>query len=84
MDYGGQRRIQHDRERGLPRIHINPTTDQAFARAVREVAGGCRTPEELRAALADRYPAVRVRPSVLESEWRWYVFREGAWVSGLS
>lgn len=64
---------------------VNPRSDAAFAAAADGVvAGGVESASDLELALRDRYPLVVVRERALSGESfpTWYVYREGAWVSG--
>ena len=62
-----------------PRISVNPTDDEAFAKRVRDAGPRAATPEELEALLRPDYPQVRVVRGVTDVVDRWYVYREGRW-----
>ncbi|HVL54293.1 MAG TPA: hypothetical protein VM344_08530 [Vitreimonas sp.] len=67
-----------------PILILNPRHDDGFVTfAERALASGAATPEDLQAALRERYPraVVRARDLSSESGLIWYVYRDGHWVS---
>jgi len=64
---------------GRPDLHVNPSLDGSFAALAQETARRATSCEELEGALRVRYPAARVRESVVAGLRRWYVYRDGTW-----
>ncbi|HEX3264123.1 MAG TPA: hypothetical protein VHR16_00520 [Candidatus Limnocylindrales bacterium] len=66
----------------LAALVLNPTSDEAFRRAVADaVRSGVANPDELAASLRDAYPLVVARRREISHEPQevWYVYREGSW-----
>ncbi len=67
-----------------PTLILNPRSDTGFVQCVHDIEDlGVHVPEDLVAALRDRFPDVVVRPRGLSSEPAvvWYVYRDGHWTS---
>lgn len=74
----------------LPRaaaLVLNPTSDEAFRRAVDEaIRDGATDPAALEASLRPSFPRVVARRREISGEPHdvWYVYREGSWRSDLA
>lgn len=63
------------------RISVNPSDDAVFASRANELVRQIGSPEELEAELRPNYPDVRVVRGVTDIVERWYVYRDGRWIS---
>lgn len=66
-----------------PRIVANPQADRTFVReAHRHSNDGADSPHELEHRLRERYAKARVVTGISDGHTeRWYVYREGYWVT---
>ena len=75
-----------ERPRRLAALVLNPTSDEAFRRAVDQaIRDGASDPQALAESLRSTYPQLVARRREISDEPHdvWYVYREGSWRSDL-